>query len=54
MLRSVSENLKKDTISAVEKNSIMINLKKNVKLFILCDSELSDLEDDNTAIISIE
>ena len=53
-MKSVSENLKKDTVLTVEKSSIIINLKKNIKLSILDSSELFNLEDNNTAIISIE
>ena len=53
-MRSVSENLKKDTALTVEKNSIIINLKKNIKLSILCSSELSDFKDSNIITVFIK
>ena len=54
MLKSISKNLEKDTVLTVKKNSIIIDLEKNVKLFITCSSELSDLKDREMTTVSIE
>ena len=53
-MKSVSENFEKDIALTAKKNNIIINLKKNVKLFILCSFELSDFKDSNTATVFIE
>ena len=54
ILRSVFKNLEKDTVSTIKKNSIIINLKKNVKLSILCSFKLSDFKDDDMTTVSIK
>ena len=54
MLKSVSENLKKNTVLTVKINNTVINLKKNAELFILCSSELSNFKDNNTTTVSIK
>ena len=54
VLKSISKNLEKNTVLTVKKNNTVIDLKKNVELFIICSSELSDFKDDKIITVSIE
>ena len=54
MLKSISKNLKKNTVSAVKKNNTVIDFKKNVEFFIIYSFKLSDFEDDETTTVSIK
>ena len=53
-MKSISENLEKDTVSIIKKSSTVIDFKKNKKLFILCSFKLSDFKDSNVIMISIK
>ena len=53
-MKSISKIFKKDTILTVKKNSIMMNLKKNMKYFIRYSSELSNLKDSKITTVSIK